>query len=44
MSAKRKPFVDSRDHYQNMVDSQWRAVGVGVFVSDREFFTTAMFC
>jgi len=42
-------FVDegwrnSPQHADILVDSQWRAVGVGVYIGDEEFFVTAKFC
>lgn len=37
-------WVGSESHNENMVDSQWGSIGVGVFIGDQEFFVTAMFC
>lgn len=35
---------NSEQHYDILVDSTWQAVGVGIHISDREFFVTAKFC
>lgn len=42
-------FVDegwrnSEGHYDILVDASWQAVGVGIHISEREFFVTAKFC
>jgi len=37
-------WVGSQEHYENMVDSSWQSIGIGVHVGDGEFFATAMFC
>lgn len=37
-------WVRSDSHYQNMTNSRWSRVGVGVAIVDGGFFVTAVFC
>jgi len=37
-------WLNSRGHYENMIDSRWSAVGIGVHIADGEFLVTAKFC
>ena len=49
LTAELVGFVDegwrnSPQHADILVDSQWRAVGVGIYIGEDEFFVTAKFC
>lgn len=35
---------NSQGHYEQMIMPRWAATGVGVYLTDEEFFATAMFC
>jgi uncharacterized protein YkwD len=34
----------SEEHYQNMIDPDWRRVGIGIAVESGSFFAVSMFC
>ena len=38
-------WEESSEHYQNLIDPKWTAIGVGLYIDEtQEFFATAMFC